>query len=231
MDNKLDHKTKYAKNHSGMVFTLDDVRKVIQQKNEQEEQPAVDSIVELKHDIIVNRGKSQSVQKIGAASIADILGFNPNISKQTETRDKDPSLVPVKYRKDYKLLLKLKSDLKRGLSRLTKENLSYGMEAGNDADMEAFDSGFALSLMSNEQEALTEIEMAIERIHNDTYGICELTGRPIEAERLEVVPFTRFSLEGQKAQEQLKIAKERTNESLFEGEQDEMGEFSEYEDE
>jgi RNA polymerase-binding transcription factor DksA len=233
MDSKFDHKIKHSKNRNSMVFTLEDVREIIQQKNEQEEQPTGGSIAELKHSIIANMNKSQSSQMIGAASIADILGFNPNISKQTETRDKDPSTVPAKYRKYYKLLLKLKSDLRRGLSRLTKEShLSYGAEPGDDADMEAFDSGFALSLMSSEQEALTEVEMAIERIHTGTYGVCELTGRPIEPERLAVVPFTRFSLEGQKAQERLKVAKDRTTESLFEGEQpDEVGEFSEYEDE
>jgi len=29
------------------------------------------------------------------------------------------------------------------------------------------------------------------------YGVCEITGKQISAERLEAVPFTRYSLEGQ----------------------------------
>lgn len=41
-----------------------------------------------------------------------------------------------------------------------------------------------------EQEALTEIEEAIKKIYNDTYGICELTGNPIEENRLLDFPFT-----------------------------------------
>jgi RNA polymerase-binding transcription factor DksA len=44
---------------------------------------------------------------------------------------------------------------------------------------------------------LYEVEEAIQRIKLGEYGLCEVTGEPIAAERLEAVPFTRFSLEGQ----------------------------------
>ncbi|MDR2720801.1 MAG: TraR/DksA C4-type zinc finger protein [Puniceicoccales bacterium] len=221
-----------VKNQSSMAFTLEDVRRVIRQKSEQAKQVASDEIVKPKPSPVVSIENKQAPQKVGAASIADILGFNPNISKQTETRDKDPFEVPAKYRKYYKLLLKLKFDLKRGLSRLTKEHLSYGTIPTDDSDIESFDSGFALSLLSSEQEALAEIEKAIERIHNGTYGICESTGLPIEAKRLEAVPFTRFSVNGQEEQERLRVAKERVAEPLFETEvSDDAGEFSGYEEE
>ena len=56
-----------------------------------------------------------------------------------------------------------------------------------------------MGILSNEQDALNEIEEAIYRIKNGTYGICEETGKPINKQRLTVVPFTRFSLEGQVA--------------------------------
>ncbi|MDR1255489.1 MAG: hypothetical protein LBJ94_00985 [Puniceicoccales bacterium] len=231
MNKVTQDQTRVGKTHSSMVFTLEDARQIIRQKAEQaeqEEQIPENKVVGIKLSVAAPANNQQFPQKIGAASIADILGFNPNVSKQTETRDRDPSEVPAKYRKYYKLLLKLKSDLKHGLSRLTKEHLS----CGGDADVAGFDSGFALSLMSSEQEALTEIERAIERIHRSTYGICELTGVPIEAERLEVVPFTRFSKQGQEEQERIRVAKERPQGPLFEAEQsDDMSEFSNYEEE
>jgi len=63
---------------------------------------------------------------------------------------------------------------------------------------DTFDRDFALSLVSSEQEALSEIEAAIQRIKAGTYGICEHTGKPIAKERLLAVPFTRFSAEAQK---------------------------------
>ncbi|MNC89376.1 General stress protein 16O [compost metagenome] len=73
-----------------------------------------------------------------------------------------------------------------------------------DAGTDTFDRDFALSLVSSEQEALSEIEAAIKRISDGTYGICELTGKPISRERLMAVPFARFSVESQAEVERLK---------------------------
>jgi RNA polymerase-binding transcription factor DksA len=67
-----------------------------------------------------------------------------------------------------------------------------------DAGTDTFDRDFALSLVSNEQEALSEIEAAIKRVHAGTYGICEATQKPIARERLLAVPFTRYSAEAKK---------------------------------
>jgi RNA polymerase-binding transcription factor DksA len=48
-----------------------------------------------------------------------------------------------------------------------------------------------------EQDALYEIDSALKRIEDGTYGICGLTGRPIPWERLEAIPWARFSFEAQ----------------------------------
>ncbi|MBA4138197.1 MAG: transcriptional regulator, partial [Opitutus sp.] len=66
------------------------------------------------------------------------------------------------------------------------------------AGTDTFDRDFALSLVSSEQEALAEIEAAIKRIHDGSYGICELSQKPIAKERLLAVPFTRYTAEAQK---------------------------------
>ena len=69
-------------------------------------------------------------------------------------------------------------------------------------------------MVSSEQEALHEIEDAIKRIQKGTYGICEITGKPIKKARLAAVPFTRYSLEGQRQLEASKSRKKDRNESL-----------------
>ena len=61
-----------------------------------------------------------------------------------------------------------------------------------DAATDTFDRDLTLSLVSFEQEKLYEIEAALKRIDDGSYGICELTGRPIPERRLEAVPWTRF---------------------------------------
>ena len=48
---------------------------------------------------------------------------------------------------------------------------------------------------------ILEIEQALARIENGTYGICEETEEPIEVDRLFAVPWTRLSIEGAEIQE------------------------------
>jgi len=61
-----------------------------------------------------------------------------------------------------------------------------------DAATDSYDRDWALSMLSSEQNALYEIEQALDRMTRGTYGICELTGRPIESGRLLAIPWTRF---------------------------------------
>ena len=75
----------------------------------------------------------------------------------------------------------------------------------SDAGTETFDRDVALSMVANEQEALNEIEDAIDRIFDGSFGICQETEKPIKKNRLKAVPFTRFSLEGQDLFEKRKI--------------------------
>ena len=90
-----------------------------------------------------------------------------------------------------------------------------------DAGTDTFDRDFALSLVSSEQEALSEVEAAIKRIKDGSYGICENTQKPIAKERLLAVPFTRFSAEAQKTIERNRH-RSRTQAGLF-GEMGEEG--------
>ncbi len=53
-------------------------------------------------------------------------------------------------------------------------------------------------MLSSEQNALYEIEQALDRIKNGSYAVCELTGKPIEAKRLKAIPWARFSAEAEK---------------------------------
>jgi len=146
---------------------------------------------------------------IKAASVADILGFNPAKLHKVSAEPGDSADVPEKYRRYYRLLIDLRNHVLESLGQHSEETLkrSAKEDAGDlsgygqhmaDAGTDTFDRDFALSLVSNEQEALSEVEAAIERVRAGTYGICELTGKPISRDRLLAVPFTRYSAEAQK---------------------------------
>jgi RNA polymerase-binding transcription factor DksA len=171
---------------------------------------------------------------IKAASLADILGFNPKKARPVE--DMDDHDIPEKFKRYYKLLIDLRTHLTEGIERHSEETLkrsakedsgdlsSYGQHMA-DAGTDTFDRDFALSLVSSEQEALSEIDAAIKRVRDGSYGICEITAKPIAKERLLAVPFTRYSAEAQKDIERNRH-RSRTQAGLF-GEGEEGGKIME----
>ncbi|MBC7456940.1 MAG: TraR/DksA family transcriptional regulator, partial [Bdellovibrionaceae bacterium] len=56
---------------------------------------------------------------------------------------------------------------------------------------------------------LMEIDYALSRIENGTYGICEETFEPIEDVRLKAIPWTRYSIEGAEIRESTTRKSER----------------------
>jgi DnaK suppressor protein len=76
------------------------------------------------------------------------------------------------------------------------EASAFGMHQA-DAGSDAYDRDFALSLLSQEQDALYEIDQALKRIELGSYGICEMCSKPISHARLEAIPFTRFTVDCQ----------------------------------
>ena len=72
----------------------------------------------------------------------------------------------------------------------------FGMHQG-DAGSDAYDRDFAVSLLTQEQDALYEIEEALKRMDAGTYGICEVSGKPIAHVRLQAIPFARCTVECQ----------------------------------
>lgn len=55
-------------------------------------------------------------------------------------------------------------------------------------------------LAARQQKFITNLEAALARIKNNTYGICKQTGKLISKERLRAVPHTTLSIEAKKNQ-------------------------------
>jgi DnaK suppressor protein len=58
-----------------------------------------------------------------------------------------------------------------------------------------------LRIRDRERKLLTKIDAALQRIEDGTFGICEVTGAPIERKRLEARPVTTLSLKAKQEQE------------------------------
>lgn len=94
-------------------------------------------------------------------------------------------------------------DAMTGSAREAIRNAPEGSEASGsgmhqgDAGSDAYDRDFALSVLAKEQDALYEIEEALQRIKKRTYGICEMSGKRIPIARLEAIPFARLTVDCQ----------------------------------
>jgi RNA polymerase-binding transcription factor DksA len=103
------------------------------------------------------------------------------------------------------------------------EASAFGMHQA-DAGSDAYDRDFALSLLSQEQDALYEIDQALKRIELGTYGKCEMSGKPIPRARLEAIPFARFTVECQsQLEKQNKASRVRQSVTSLFGLTDEEG--------
>ncbi len=87
-------------------------------------------------------------------------------------------------------------NLKRTQKDASSDLSAYSFHMA-DAGTDNFDREFALSMVSNEQEALYEINEAFKRIELGTYGLCEMSNKPIPKARLAAIPWARYTVECQ----------------------------------
>lgn len=127
-------------------------------------------------------------QAVGAA-VAAILGSAP----------RDPAVarhIDARWLGYHRVLLALRrrlvDDRTEELAEVTSPLESHGMSLADTATDE-FDHDMLLAELSTVQDRLFEVDEALRRIENHTYGVCELTGKPIPAARLRAVPWTRFT--------------------------------------
>ena len=131
----------------------------------------------------------------------------------------DAKLSPF-LRKQKERLLQLRDNILDSMNGVAKDTLraraegseasAFGMHQA-DAGSDAYDRDFALSLLTQEQDALYEIEEALKRIDAGTYGVCEMSGKQIAHARLEAIPFARYTVECQaQIEKQNKVQRTRT---------------------
>lgn len=136
-------------------------------------------------------------RKPALATAASILGRTPMQAKNKRNGDVK---IKAEWQVFYDRLLELRDQLLRQMNGLAKESAQemagYSLHMA-DSGTDNFDRDFALSLLSSDQDAIYEIEEALKRIEKNTYGVCELTNKPIPRARLEAIPWTRFTVQAQ----------------------------------
>ena len=111
------------------------------------------------------------------------------------------------------LLLEERGRVERSLERLHSEHPgSLEDETGElvsssadnhlaDTASETFERELDEGLGESAEQVLAEIDRALERIEDGTYGTCTRCGKPIEPDRLEVIPYATLCIEDKRRDE------------------------------
>lgn len=132
--------------------------------------------------------------------IAHVKPSKSTSSKDDRTRYSDEEL------KEFEKLILEKLEKARSEYKILKDTLSRDNDAGTDAtsggNTKVLEDGAETAekenlsqLAARQQKFITNLENALVRIKNSTYGICSVTGKLISKERLIAVPHTTQSIE------------------------------------
>lgn len=140
------------------------------------------------------KSKPKAVSRAGRAKRAEVsgteLGFRPPssmIKVSRKSTHKVPSLLTIKKR-----FLQMKEDLLREIATSIENQTDHRYEIGDIYDMATSerDREFSLLVGNRNRQRLKEIDEALLRIQDKTYGVCEECGERISPGRLLAMPFT-----------------------------------------
>ncbi|MCG8388332.1 MAG: TraR/DksA C4-type zinc finger protein [Cytophagales bacterium] len=127
------------------------------------------------------------------------------MSNEEKTRYTDDEL------KEFEELINEKLEKAKGELKILKETLNKSNDEGTDAtsgNTKVLEDGADTAerenlsqLAARQQKFIINLENALVRIKNGTYGICSVTGKLISKERLRAVPHTTQSIEAKLSQQ------------------------------
>jgi DnaK suppressor protein len=107
-------------------------------------------------------------------------------------------LTPAEIRKFQAMLMDKRNNLLGNVTDMENDALhEQRSDLSNipihmaDLGTDSFEQEFTLELMDSERKLIAEIDDALKRVENGTYGICEVGGEPIPKQRLNAIPWAR----------------------------------------
>jgi len=117
----------------------------------------------------------------------------------TEEQKQQSILTPKELKQFKELLLEKRAELLGNVSYMEKDALREDRSDLSNmpihmADMgtDSYEQEFTLELMDSERKLISEIDEALARIENGTFGICEYNSEPIPKPRLEAIPWAKY---------------------------------------
>ena len=126
----------------------------------------------------------------------DIYKIGIVMNKERKIKSK---LTPVEIQKFKYMLLEKREEILENVMEMEREALRRERNDLSNMPIHMADAGTdnyeienTIGLMDSERKLLAEIDDALSRIEDGTYGLCEGTGQPIPKKRLEAIPWARY---------------------------------------
>ncbi|MBN1508797.1 MAG: TraR/DksA C4-type zinc finger protein [Sedimentisphaerales bacterium] len=137
----------------------------------------------------------------------------PTKAKASPKPPRQQPLTPAEIEHYKELLLQKRREIQQNVVEIEGETLKKSrLDASGDlssmpihmADLgtDNYEQEFSLGLMDGERRLIMEIDDALQRTADGTYGVCEGTGQLISKARLDAQPWARYSVEYARTVEQ-----------------------------
>ncbi|MBN1391504.1 MAG: TraR/DksA family transcriptional regulator, partial [Sedimentisphaerales bacterium] len=155
------------------------------------------------------------------------------MAKRKKTKTRKSSLTAAEIEKYRLLLIEKRNEILGNVNTMEDETLKKERSELSsmpfhmaDAGSDNFEQEFALDLMDSEKKLLTEIDDALTRIEEGTFGTCQGKGEAIPKARLKAIPWARYCVACAELKEKGQLVEAETED---ENEADNLGEALEQE--
>lgn len=146
---------------------------------------------------VVSKAKPPSAKAVAKPVRKDDAAAKP-VAKATAKTVEKAGKARIRSSIDAKTVHMIRETLIRTRDRLTgqitalaNDSLKYIDDTSSEDRTDDFDREFALNLVSSEHDAVFEIDSALRRIDDHSYGLCEVCGCALDKARLMALPFAR----------------------------------------
>ncbi|MEY3142708.1 MAG: ral stress protein [Planctomycetota bacterium] len=144
---------------------------------------------------IPKRAKDTATEAAAAPTEQQIASIKTKLSKKE--LDEYRTLLLAKRRQ----LVGMLSGMEDEALRSSGGNLSNMPVHMADMGSDVYEQDFTLGMAENERALLDEIDAALQRIEDKTYGVCQMTGKPISKARLDAKPWAKYTIEAERIAE------------------------------
>lgn len=138
---------------------------------------------------ISKKSRTPEAKPDSAAATPDIASIKTRLSKKELEQYRQ---LLLSRRAD---ILGLVNGMEQEALRSEGGNLSHMPIHMADIGSDTADQDFALNLAEKERQTIAEIDAALQRITDGSYGVCQATGKPIPKARLDAKPWAKYTIE------------------------------------